>query len=618
MKTMENTKGSISHVINEIFNLRKNFVIIGLTGKTGCGCSTVADLLKNKDFKDLKFPEPSASNKGLQNDERKYRIAYSFLKKNWKPFHVIKASDIIMFFVLLTDYEKLIESLPENVKGCFDKAEFVDIQKKVESFNEYIEDRKSILFRNNAKAIKKKDGENDIKQIDLDKEESKIKGYIDLITDELPKYVILINEKLANCNVKRFAIYQEWGNNIRRNNEAISDNSATGSIEKLYDKAPSYLVEKINKIIKFLRDVNKVKEGLSSTLFVIDALRNPYEILYFRERYSAFYLMSINAEESVRRNNLVETGFNNLDIENLDKKESPEEIPLLDSFVLQNIQKCIELSDIHIVNNGKPLDHNIDIKNQLVRYLTLMFHPGLLPPSPMERIMQIALTAKLNSGCLSRQVGAVVTDKNFSVKSIGWNTSPQGQAPCTLRSFFDLANLSDRSAYSRYEKEDEKFRKQVKDLNEKAQAIPREDDLCGLTLSYCFKDIHNRIKCEKNQVHTRSLHAEENAFLQLAKYGSGGIEGGKLFTTASPCVLCAKKAYQLGIKEIYYIDAYPDISTSHILECGDNPPKSILFSGAIGRAYHNLYQPFIPLKDELEARTDFPFKEKNVDKKESK
>ena len=103
---------------------------------------------------------------------------------------------------------------------------------------------------------------------------------------------------------------------------------------------------------------------------------------------------------------------------------------------------------------------------------------------------------------------------------------------------------------------------------------------------------------DKNQVHTRSLHAEENAFLQIAKYGGASIQGGKLFTTASPCELCAKKAYQLGIKEIYYIDPYPGLSTRHILSFGksDNP-KMILFKGAIGNAYISMYSSRIPYKD---------------------
>lgn len=107
------------------------------------------------------------------------------------------------------------------------------------------------------------------------------------------------------------------------------------------------------------------------------------------------------------------------------------------------------------------------------------------------------------------------------------------------------------------------------------------------------------------------MHAEENAFLQISKYGGQGIKGGNLFCTASPCELCAKKAYQLGIKHIYYIDPYPGISEKHILSFGRNSinPKMKLFYGAIGEAYIRLYKPLLPYKDELELVSGINCKE---------
>ncbi|EMK6936870.1 deoxycytidylate deaminase, partial [Vibrio cholerae] len=134
----------------------------------------------------------------------------------------------------------------------------------------------------------------------------------------------------------------------------------------------------------------------------------------------------------------------------------------------------------------------------------------------------------------------------------------------------------------------------IKEINAKSQIFD------GHNISYCFKDIHNSLDDKGNQVHTRALHAEENAFLQLTKYGGSGVEGGILYTTASPCELCAKKAYQLGIAEIVFIDPYPGIAQEHIINIGDNAPKLIQFRGAIGKAYHRLYEQIIPIKDELE------------------
>ena len=98
--------------------------------------------------------------------------------------------------------------------------------------------------------------------------------------------------------------------------------------------------------------------------------------------------------------------------------------------------------------------------------------------------------------------------------------------------------------------------------------------------------------------------------MQISKYGGISLNGGYLFTTASPCELCAKKAYQIGISEIYYIDPYPGIAMDNILNSGINRPKMKLFYGAIGRAYTQLYTPIIPYKDEIKMLIGVDFKDK--------
>jgi deoxycytidylate deaminase len=211
--------------------------------------------------------------------------------------------------------------------------------------------------------------------------------------------------------------------------------------------------------------------------------------------------------------------------------------------------------------------------------------------------MQMAHTAKLNSGCISRQVGAVVTDENYSVRSVGWNDAPHGQVPCNLRSRDDLIGGLDSDAYSQFERTDTGYLTHFTSSTAKFSSVP----LNGRNKAFCFKSEYNSYKDEKNQVHTRSLHAEENAFLQVSKYGLSAIEGGILFTTASPCELCAKKAYQLGISNIIYIDPYPGIALTHILQGGSKKPELTIFSGAIGRAFHKLYSPIVAYKDELNA-----------------
>lgn len=220
--------------------------------------------------------------------------------------------------------------------------------------------------------------------------------------------------------------------------------------------------------------------------------------------------------------------------------------------------------------------------------------------------MQIAFNTKLNSGCISRQVGAVVTDENFSVKGIGWNEVPHGQIPCSSRDLRDLElpenglTPFELGQTDHVYKDGQSFNKKIiKDFKEKSLSM----DLQGRPCSFCFKSYHNAYEAKDNQVHTRSLHAEENAMLQISKYGGQPLNGGNLFTTASPCELCSKKAYQLGIKNIFYIDLYPGISQKQILEGGKTNPEVFQFQGAIGRSYYKFYEPFISQKDETFLRS---------------
>jgi len=167
------------------------------------------------------------------------------------------------------------------------------------------------------------------------------------------------------------------------------------------------------------------------------------------------------------------------------------------------------------------------------------------------------------------------------------------QVPCLLRSVEELWAGGEEEVYSHCERTDEDLRDVLKStygehidsLNKfkvKGRIVFKCSLLCGRNLSYCFKYLRQQVEGERNQVHTRSVHAEENAFLQIAKYSGQPLRGGILFTTASPCELCAKKAYQLGISKIYYIDPYPGIAERHVLKSGSKQPELILFWGPLG------------------------------------
>lgn len=582
-------------VVKEIYKLRRDFILIGLTGRTGSGCSSVANILRTQDFAQLKSEHRDINENPWDNNSRKNRIVYQYMKRHWYPFTVITASDVIFYYALLLDFDDFVKefSIPspdEPVKtGAHESSDVVEalqplktdyeaLHQEVMSCDVYVKD--SVVSN--------------------DKE--KLQQCLDVILNKVPDFRNKVRNALKDTRIRVIpGVLLRWGNDIRMYDSVIPLENGG-----LSDIAPSCLAHKLNKFVKIIRarnDMEVTKDGSKMpTHIVIDALRNPYEVLYFRERYSGFYLMSINTTDTIRRRELHSKGFTDADIKRQDDKESGKK-DFRQAYMEVDIDKCIELSDIHLTHDGTYYLDNRPLVNQIITYLALIRHPGLIPPSPVERVMQIAYTAKLNSGCLSRQVGAAVTNADFSVQSVGWNTVPQGQTPCSLRCLNDLCNREDKKAYSEYERGTNKFSDGAKSLFDEYNQKDYGKTLLGLPLSYCFKDIHTTVEPRQqyNQVHTRALHAEENAILQLSKYGTQGVVNGILFTTSSCCEMCGRKAYQLGIKEIYYIDSYPGITHSHVINCGTESPKMILFHGAIGRAYSNLYNPFLPLKDEIEA-----------------
>lgn len=93
----------MGHKINEvnaleqIFQEKEKFILIGLTGRTGSGCSTAANLL-SLSLSDFDLPKPKLSYFN-NNDERKERIIYNYTQEHWDEFTVISVRDVITSIV---------------------------------------------------------------------------------------------------------------------------------------------------------------------------------------------------------------------------------------------------------------------------------------------------------------------------------------------------------------------------------------------------------------------------------------------------------------------------------------------------------------------------------------
>ena len=634
--------------LKELYKHRTDFTIIGLTGRTGSGCSQIAELLSNN-FENL--------NKGLRSAEsfsdpifrRKYEITKNYLSfgDNWQEYEIIEYKKVLLLYIIKktgNDFLKIrnlllnyySESKTEDNKQLVE-SKFISLKTVLLKYEELLG---KINQLTSFEKLRRKDSLLALNDIFFGKD-----------FNEFTNEFMQILESDGNY-FRRTRLLHFVSCNIRKSKKSSSDSKTDPN--NVYT-----IAELINTIIKAKKKYNSLIS--KPTKVVIDSLRNSLEITFFKERYSAFYMIAtkdiinnskerlnerfltkiINDEE---RNELINKLINLDDIEYKNKDFSNG------IFTSPNVENCIQKSDYHIFNlKVDQIDYFLQLfekendvtsiekekiantfltrEEQLMKLISLIYQPGLTTPSASERNMQIAYTAKLNSGCISRQVGAVITDTNFVAKSIGWNDVARGHTPCNLRNVEDYINdnLENNIHYSEFEKgnitntSDYKYKdNSVSNFKEAIIDYFKEDynvkknELNGKNCSFCFKTIHNHYEGESNQVHTRSLHAEENAMLQLTKLGGLGVEHGILFTTASPCELCSKKAYQLGIRIIYYIDPYPGISVDQILHGGRIKPILFPFSGAIGNAYHKLYEPYISPKDEITMSLEMNNKNINI------
>ena len=654
-------------VLNKFYNLRENFQIIALTGLKWSGISKLADLMCCKDsmLRDVRAPQNIKTHlvqctnnsdlytKGENNVlpvksevfKRKYQICYNFFIENYHDYTKIVYDEVAWLYLLLyirfelKQGEKITENdIKENIENVLldkfcarrdpnEEKEYKEIINKNAPLEDQIKNLvKDLNVQDICASINKlKISENKFLEAKNEDAEATAKFYFDK-KGAFKQFVRSINERLLNIDFYiRYFFYHRFTNSIRISGNPIKEYAEirkSPDISHLYD-----MVSLIKVLIKGYRQPDPSRVGENQCRIVIDSITNSMEANYLKERYSAFYVIAVHSDhrqEYLREKIDFETkhSYNKKRrdlamqaLMRLARNEAKTSDFGAGKITSSNTEQCISEAEIHITNI-KGLQDEVyrfsSMAEQWMKYAVLIMHPGLITPSAQERCMIVAYTAKLNSGCISRQVGAVITNEYHSIRTIGWNDVPYGQIPCNLRDIYShVSGIPDESniCYSQFELSEDKkyngdsFRGAIQ-KDYRPHISKYKENLKGLPCSYCFKTLENRFSGEKNQVFTRSLHAEENAMLQLVKYGGENLRNGIIYVTASPCELCSKKLYQIGVRKIVYIDAYPGIAMEHIISCGAQRPELVRYEGVYGASYFKLYTPFISYKDELSIRTD--------------
>ena len=91
--------------MQKLYELRHDFAVIGLTGRTGAGCTQIADRLTDENYIEKLNINPSQLD--LDDvDEAKLNICLNYLRtnENWKSFSVLKYTNVILYLLLLEVY----------------------------------------------------------------------------------------------------------------------------------------------------------------------------------------------------------------------------------------------------------------------------------------------------------------------------------------------------------------------------------------------------------------------------------------------------------------------------------------------------------------------------------
>ena len=249
----ENSHAAEPHIesaLENVFRERSDFLIIGLTGRTGSGCTTTADILSSSEPFLVQFPRPT------DLTDRDYTICNKYLSKNWSRFVLIRVRDVITSYFCDYPFSELRAFCSDTLSISLQEIETAlsDVEPE---FDRLFTLRKEIAALPDTTRVDR-----------LIKAERSNQFYSDV-----QRISNTLKGKLDGLASQSFIkIYQIVGNNLRLSGHPY---------ENRYSATKFHTVAKrVNQRIKSIR-MTQSANG-QPTRIVIDAFRNPFEINYFR------------------------------------------------------------------------------------------------------------------------------------------------------------------------------------------------------------------------------------------------------------------------------------------------------------------------------------------------
>lgn len=326
---------------------------------------------------------------------------------------------------------------------------------------------------------------------------------------------------------------------------------AGDALRKKY--TPNVLAQLAVYQIRMEREKNKNDHGDEGykprrVCHIIDSIKNQEELDFLRLIYGdMLFVIGVFSPLPLREKNLATRGMSTSEIYSLIDRDSGAE---LDEG--QTVRKTFPNSDIFL-----RIDKNTDthLEKRVERFLNLILGVGVITPTRSETAMYAAAMASANSACLSRQVGACITDINGHILSVGWNDVPKhGGGLYTNLHNDDMGNTE--SDYRCWNLGGKCFNDEEKDILSDEIVAALEGLIQPDKISEAKKIIRKTDRLKNLIEFSRAIHAEMHAIINSGLTSGNKMVKGKLYATTYPCHSCARHIIAAGIEEVYFIEPY--------------------------------------------------------------
>lgn len=335
--------------------------------------------------------------------------------------------------------------------------------------------------------------------------------------------------------------------------------------------------------------VNRAMEALdpAAELAVVDSIRNVGEVEELRVRFgNRFTLIGVLATSNDRWDrigagqytdkNLTQADF--LEDDARDKEEEEMEHG-------QQVALCVDEADMLVNSSARNLRSLFEKVDEFADLASGAFHRFA---EKEEIFMHMAYSASHSSKCLKRHVGAVLVDDRGDVVGVGYNENPFGTNPCVEEPEYDNKCFRDNVRNLKFQ-----------DLSARSARCPE----CGEALRVEEGPPWRCMSCAEQGRKTNlepyffpdramswctAVHAEVRALLASGQ----SARGTTLYTTTFPCFQCAEKISQVGIREIWFTEAYPDTLAARRLSMADIGYTQ--FEGVRSAAFERIFSTMKP------------------------